>query len=37
MSKHKIFPWKVPFVLVKEFIVTKDLDLIDEIKLGLLI
>lgn len=35
--KHKVVPGKVPFVLVKEFLVTKDLDLIDETKLELLI
>lgn len=35
--KHKVVPGKVPFALVKEFLVTKEWDSIDETKLELLI
>lgn len=35
--KHKVIPGKVPFELVKEFLVTKGWDLVDETKLELLI
>lgn len=35
--KHKVIPGKVPFTLVKEFLVTKDWDTIDETKLELLV
>lgn len=35
--KHKVIPGKVPFGLVKEFLVTKDWKLIDESKMELLL
>ena len=35
--KHKVVPGKVPFELVKEFLVTRDWMLIDESELELLI
>ena len=35
--KDKVVPGKVPFTIVKEFLVTKDWDSIDETKLELLI